>query len=130
MDNPYPTPSECVDTTPPALWNALWQANPNGMIEMPAEMVAGDGGRVPMWKNHWFKFYHKSDKFKKLPKNVEKKYWSLFPQGHAEKTKYEERPDKKGWDDQKHGYWNVGGKLQYRSADGKVHINMDGADQW
>ena len=126
--NPYPTPSECVDGTPPIMWDTLWQAGPKGTIEMPAEMVAGNGGKVPMWRNHWFKF-DKSEKFKKLPKNVERKYWSLFPKGHAEQTKYVEKP-RTEWDDQKHGYWNVGGCLQYRSADGKVHVNVDGADQW
>ena len=132
MDKPYPTPSECIDTTPPALWDTLWQTDPKGMLEMPADMVAHDGGKVPMWRNHWFKFQHPDDKFKKLPKKVEQKYWSLFPQGHTEKTAmYEKRQDKKtDWDDQKHGYWNVGGRLQYRSADGKVHLEVHGTDRW
>ncbi len=126
--NPYPVPSECVDITPPLMWDTLWQAGPKGTIELPAEITAGCGPRIPLWKNHWFKL-HKDDKKTHAPPVVARKYWSVFPQGHTEPTVFEARP-KSEWDDQKHGYWNVGGRLQYRSADGKVHLGVDGADRW
>lgn len=117
--NPRPVPSECIDMTPSSMWDAMWDVNPSGELEMPQE-VKTDCGPIRFWKNHWFKF----QKDLKFSRAVHKKL-RLWHCKHREDPT--ERIQQNAWDDRRHGYWQVNGKLQYRSVDGVVHLNVDGA---
>lgn len=138
MPAPRPVPSECVDVTPPEMWETLWELDAAGTMEMPAETMM-NGRRVQFWKNHWFKLAQQTSpekaatsrptRPKRLPARFWRQYWSRFPQGHKEDPTERVYPER-AWDDRRHGYWRVDGKLQYRSPDERVHVNMDGADVW
>jgi len=116
--NPRPVPSECIDMTPSSMWDAMWDVNPNGELEMPQE-VRTEGMSIRFWKNHWFKF-QKDLKFSKaFPKKL-----GLW------RCRHREDPTERvqhTWDDQKHGYWQVNGRLQYRSPNDTVHLDVSGA---
>jgi len=140
-----------VDVTPPEMWGTLWELDAAGTTEMPGEVYLG-GRRTQFWKGYWFKFspgqpqpnlktanapntkhnaFNRQTRPKRLPARFWQTYWTLFPQGHKEDSTDRVHPASgRAWDDRKHGYWRVNGRLQYRSPDGKIHTDVDGADKW
>ena len=131
MTDPRPVPSECVDTTPAILWNTLWQLDPNGTLEMPHhEPKTAYGLKIapPFWKGQRFFDVQKQTK---LPPPFWQVYTRMYPHGgHPCDTTPSENYDRQ-WNDREHGYWRgKDGRLQYRSQDGKIHLDVTGTDQW
>jgi hypothetical protein len=117
--DPRPVPSECMDTLPPSKWKLAWQLDPKGSMELPSVY----------WNNHWFKF-RDDDKKRVMAKASKKKFKPLFPSGLYAKYDKKEDSGTNSWDNSKHGYWNIGGRLQYRGPNDTVRNGVDGADKW
>jgi hypothetical protein len=102
-NHPIPVPSECIDFTPPKLWNTMWKHYPNG-TELPATVpkdVWKRKGLAPAFrKGYWGKLNTralterkrsgKPDKPNELPDVLQPRlshdfwedYFRLYPNGH------------------------------------------------
>lgn len=99
--NPIPVPSECIDFTPPELWNTMWKYYPGG-TELPAtvpkDVWKGKGFPPAFRKGYWGKFNVRALSYRKKSGNKEENlpdvlqprlhsdfwddYFKLFPNGH------------------------------------------------
>ena len=120
MQLPRPVPSSCVDMTPPVLWDCLWKLDPQGELCMPTE-YKHDGKITRFWKG-----YYNDTKNSEPPSAFWRQFHSLYPQGLPEDPT--PRVYNNEWDDSKHGYWRVNGRLQFRHPDGTIFTDVTGAD--
>lgn len=122
QSRPRPVPSLCVDMTPDTLWDSLWEADPKGELGMPRE-YRWNGQTTRFWK------CYQTDEAnnKGLPPAVWRAFHSKFPQGLKEDPT--PRVYDNDWDDSKHGYWRVNGRLQYRHPSGQIYTDVTGADR-
>ena len=127
MDRPRPVPAGCIDTTPPDMWDTLWQEDPQGTLCMPTE--AWGKGRQPVrfWKAHFTSDNHRP----KLPFRFWNVYWGKYPNGHPEDSTPRRYISKHEWDDTKHGYFHSNGRLIFKHPNGTIFCEgVTGADQF
>lgn len=110
MAMPRPVPSNCIDTTPPELWDILWAIDPEGTMPMPSR-VYKNGRHIQFWIGQ---DADDSAARADLPQRFWTAYWQRFPSGHPSDPTPRVFVDREEWDPSKDGYYLVGGRLEFR----------------
>ena len=102
MSRPIPVPSECVDLTPPVLWDTYWLLYPSGTQMIPSVVprkVWFDHWKthfphdrdIPdppvLWRNYWGRFQDENERdLKNRHSVIHPRFWAEyfrhFPRGH------------------------------------------------
>lgn len=120
MPIPRPVPAGVIDTTPPALWDILWEIDPEGKMEMPTSVIRR-GRTLQFWKGY------NVQGAEDLPDEFWQVYDRMFPFGHPEDQT--RRIYDRTWEYDKHGYFLCNGRLQFRSPDG-TYLGATGTDDF
>lgn len=115
---PRPVPAGCVDTTPAALWEPLWEMDPDGAMQMPTE-ISDRGKRLRFWKGFGI------EGAESMPRPFWHVYWRRFPEGHPEDAAPRIYAPA---DESKYGYFMCNGRLQFRHPDGRIFTDVTGTD--
>ena len=121
---PRPVPANCIDTTPPELWEVLWQIDPKGMMAMPAR-TRNRGREIQFWKGMGVEDIACDE----LPREFWTVYWRKFPAGHPQDPSPRQYVSPSEWDPTKDGYYIVNGRLQFRHQ-GRIYPDATGIDSF